>query len=546
MMKNLFRIMIVMVLTLVLTLTLTCNAYCEEGNTTETPAGNENSTTTDPADGGNTQGEEPQVVEVKATGLTVEGSFENSKEQDTSKYIQVAPNGTYQLKVTVAPTDTTSKVTYTVQNGYGWAIEVNETGLIKAKTNFCNKAVIEVRCDELIRYVLVHIEEAKPSVSTRYGVWGEKLKTVSLPSHWYWNDSSEYIDEGTNYFTATYRPSDIYNKWYGLTQRVKVVGEDEDEEEEDTSDYIYFDRSSTSKNAKIDSTLKFYIKRRNSRTIKKYEITVKDENGNVIYEDDEKFSSSKSSYTIELEMDEDTYNDVKSIVVQIKAWDNKDESWKSGKFKYNITGQKVTVKKDGIIGSKMTRKFGYLSSTFRDVKASNWFYPYVVNTYEYNLLLGSGGYFKPNGNITVAETIALASRLNVIYNGKSESFDQTKGTNWYDTYVDYATKNSIISSNMFTDYNKAITREYFVKVMYNALPAKEYEEINNIKMNDIPDYKVIHKYANEVYAFYNAGILTGTDRWGTFKPDAKITRAEVAAIVSREAKLVDREYFTIK
>lgn len=118
-MKNLFRIMIVMVLALVLTLTLTCNAYCEEGNTTETPTGNENPTTTDPVDGGNTQGEEPQVVEVKATGLTVEGSFENSKEQDTSKYIQVAPNGTYQLKVTVAPTDATSKVTYTVQNGYG-------------------------------------------------------------------------------------------------------------------------------------------------------------------------------------------------------------------------------------------------------------------------------------------------------------------------------------------------------------------------------------------------------------------------------------------
>ncbi|MCQ2749735.1 MAG: S-layer homology domain-containing protein [Clostridia bacterium] len=266
----------------------------------------------------------------------------------------------------------------------------------------------------------------------------------------------------------------------------------------------------------------------------------------MIFEDDEKFSSTKSKYTYKLELDSSTYNDASSIVVQLKATDNKGEAWKSEKFKYNITGKTVTVTTSGVIGSKMSRKFGYFSNTFKDVKASQWFYPYVVTTYEYNLLLGSNGYFKPTGNITVAETIALASRLNVIYEGKTENFDQTKGTNWYDTYVDYAKKNYIITDTMFSNYNKAITREEFVKVMYNAIPAKEYEAINYIKMNEIPDYKVIDKYADEVYTFYNAGILTGTDRWGTFKPQNKITRAEVAAIVTRQAKLTDREYFTIK
>lgn len=556
-MKKMIKAMLVMALALVLTLSLTCVASCEEGQGVETP-------TTDPGTPSDNPAETPADPEpadpepvgpIKATEFSVEGSFANTLEQDTTKYIQVVPNGTYQIKVTLTPAESNSKVEYKVESGYEWAISVDENGLVSANfpgaskldrdNTFCNKAVVKVTCEEFTRYLLFHIEEEAPYVSSRNGVIGEKLKTVSLPSNWYWKDSSEYIEEGTNYYVAIYKPSNLDNRWYGLTQKVKVYGEDEEEEKVDSTEYIYFDRSSTSKNVKMDTTLKFYIKRRNSRTIKKYEITVKDQDGNIVYEDDEKISSSKSSYTIELKVD-DEFEDCDSITVQIKAWDNKDETWKSDKYKYTITGKKVTITKGGIIGDKMSRKHGYFSTTFRDVKASNWFYPYVVSAYEYDLLLGSNGYFKPNSNITIAETIALASRINAIYNEKTVIFDQTEGTNWYDTYVEYATKNNIINSSMFLNYNKSITREDFVKVLYNSLPAKEYDALNYIKMNDIPDYKVINKYANEVYAFYNAGILTGTDRWGTFKPDKNITRAEVSTIITRLCKLTDREYFSIK
>ena len=47
-----------------------------------------------------------------------------------------------------------------------------------------------------------------------------------------------------------------------------------------------------------------------------------------------------------------------------------------------------------------------------------------------------------------------------------------------------------------------------------------------------------------VLSFYNAGILTGVDDWGTFAPDKTLTRAETAAMVARVARPELRESFS--
>ena len=47
-----------------------------------------------------------------------------------------------------------------------------------------------------------------------------------------------------------------------------------------------------------------------------------------------------------------------------------------------------------------------------------------------------------------------------------------------------------------------------------------------------------------VLSFYNAGILTGVDDWGTFAPDKTLTRAETAAMVARVARPELRENFS--
>ena len=44
--------------------------------------------------------------------------------------------------------------------------------------------------------------------------------------------------------------------------------------------------------------------------------------------------------------------------------------------------------------------------------------------------------FGPDGNVTVAEGVTMASRVHAIYNGKTIA--EKSGGKWYDMYVDYA------------------------------------------------------------------------------------------------------------
>ena len=71
-------------------------------------------------------------------------------------------------------------------------------------------------------------------------------------------------------------------------------------------------------------------------------------------------------------------------------------------------------------------------------------------------------------------------------------------------------------------------------------------EINTIADNTIPDVNLADKCADEIYTFYRAGILTGSDKQGSFKPDSTIVRSEVAAILVRMYDASMRRNFELK
>ena len=63
-------------------------------------------------------------------------------------------------------------------------------------------------------------------------------------------------------------------------------------------------------------------------------------------------------------------------------------------------------------------KVNTYNNNFSDVKDSNWFAPGVKGAYELGLMNGkSEGKFDPNGSVTVAEGITMASRVHALYNG---------------------------------------------------------------------------------------------------------------------------------
>lgn len=173
------------------------------------------------------------------------------------------------------------------------------------------------------------------------------------------------------------------------------------------------------------------------------------------------------------------------------------------------------------------------SNDFSDVKTRDWFYSNVIAAYELGLMKGTArGAFSPNNNVTIAETVTLAARLHSIYHTGSDKFPSYDGGKWFDPYVDYASDNGIVT--MAYNYDRPATREDFVHILAKALPEEALENIASVDFADVDELK----YASDVQLLSGAGVINGIQEDGQtyFKPSATITRAEVAAVVSRMAK----------
>ncbi len=223
----------------------------------------------------------------------------------------------------------------------------------------------------------------------------------------------------------------------------------------------------------------------------------------------------------------------------------------------------------------------YDNSVYSDVNSEDWYGNYVAFAYEYGIMTGtSRGVFSPNGNLTVAEAITVAARLNAAHYGntigdvsgisglsaaegiysypvngdgefvldekvksgaKTKRFFRRESTEaqmagdeesgWFLPYLAYAVGQGIISENTFGGrYFETVTREESAFLLYRALPDC-YNKINDI--GPIPDVSADGPYYREILALFESGVVTGNDEYGTFYPYSPIARSEVAAMVSR-------------
>ena len=178
---------------------------------------------------------------------------------------------------------------------------------------------------------------------------------------------------------------------------------------------------------------------------------------------------------------------------------------------------------------------------FTDMPASAWYYDNVKTAYELGLVNGSSTTtFSPDDNITIAEVQTLAARIHSTYYGNT--IEPADGA-WYAPYIEYCMEHidrEVCSMAYMRDGNVVTadlpaSRSYFAYLMYAALPASEYQQINTIADGSLPDVDdiVFYDASERIYTLYRAGILTGSDQSGTFYPDSNITRAETAAIIAR-------------
>ncbi len=181
---------------------------------------------------------------------------------------------------------------------------------------------------------------------------------------------------------------------------------------------------------------------------------------------------------------------------------------------------------------------------FSDVSTEDWFCDSVETVSKAGLMIGIGkNRFAPDADITLAEVYTIAARLHAIYfTGSAEAadeYDNPPDKPWSYGYVKYCMDKGIMPGEP-GDVAQPASRVECASLLARAMSDKELTPINAIADNAIPDLSLSPDKPNaaDVYKLYRAGVLTGMDSAGTFYPESRIRRCEVAAIVAR---LIDPE-----
>ena len=208
----------------------------------------------------------------------------------------------------------------------------------------------------------------------------------------------------------------------------------------------------------------------------------------------------------------------------------------------SVPAMAATDYSDALGGFATSPKWTYYPDVFEDVDEGMWYgankQAVIQRAFELRIMAGKGDRaFDPEGNITLAEAIKMASVVHHIFNGGDGGFEQ--GNPWYKVYVDYAIESEIIDKSSFDgEYERLALRSEMAGIFANCVPAEALPEINKVVyLPDVIDYEVAGEggdlYSGEIFTLYRAGVLTGSDSSGSFRPYTYITRAEAAAIICR-------------
>ena len=182
-----------------------------------------------------------------------------------------------------------------------------------------------------------------------------------------------------------------------------------------------------------------------------------------------------------------------------------------------------------------------LANPFADVSENDWFYADVCRAYAEGLINGkSATNFAPRDKMTMAEALKLAACVRqLLIDGSVTLKNSSDGSPWYMSYYNYLNGLGLLQSPSiaYTDFRKPVTRGEMARIFFSAVPGSALRARNTIPTGSIPDVDTRNPdhlmFSTAVYALYQAGILAGSDAYGTFHPDRDIARSEVAAILVR-------------
>ena len=186
---------------------------------------------------------------------------------------------------------------------------------------------------------------------------------------------------------------------------------------------------------------------------------------------------------------------------------------------------------------------------FTDVKGA-WCESYVETVYQAGLMEGkSTTKFDAASSLTGAQITVITARLHSLLRGGDGVLPAPgESEAWYQPAVDYLNSHCEDDSvreilkrfdRTTLDFaNTPCTRFCFVAMLAGVLP-DPLPAINEVRI--VPD-----STDTRVLAFYRAGVLNGSDAYGTFGESASLTRGAAAAMLARLADPAQRLTFTLK
>ena len=180
------------------------------------------------------------------------------------------------------------------------------------------------------------------------------------------------------------------------------------------------------------------------------------------------------------------------------------------------------------------------AASFKDVKSSDWYYSSVNYVADQGIMNGtSSTKFSPKASLTRAMGVTLLYRVagSPSVSGITLPFTDVKSGQWYTNAVKWAYKNGIVTgkSNTYFDTNGNITRAEFATILNRYSDFMKYT-LPSTRSDFVTDVAAIPSWAfAAVTVMYKAEIINGRNG-GVFDPNAKISRAEAAAMIERFMK----------
>lgn len=179
-----------------------------------------------------------------------------------------------------------------------------------------------------------------------------------------------------------------------------------------------------------------------------------------------------------------------------------------------------------------------------DVNEDDWSTPYIQKVYNLGIIQGDeNGEFKPNDEITRADTVVILSRLLGVENIEyTDNFDDVVADSYYAKYVGVLKHLGLVNgyNNNFNPTG-SITREDAMVIINNIISTLNIDTNNDITtLSKFKDAQDISNYANKsVAVLVNLGIINGSDN--NINPKENITREQLCKIVSDLHELIIKQ-----